>query len=122
MARLKHLDAYHHAIELAKKAGFVLSHVARTSETCYYYHPAVGTRKLLRLSTHKSKHVPIGMNAVVARASFTPKDNNHTPTNVYNKIAWAIGRYFLEEPKPSEYKGKRGTWEQRKEDANTSID
>lgn len=111
MPRIDGMTAYHLAVDLVKRAGFQFAHSASNSETCYYFHPSHGRSRLLRLSAHKSKHAPIGLSNVCARATFTPKDPYHTETNVYNKTAFAIGRYFLEPPPPSDYKGKRGTWE-----------
>jgi hypothetical protein len=113
MSQITYLEAYHLAIELVKKAGFEFSHAAMSTESCYYRHPARAPY-LLRVSAHKSKHSPIGMRHVVARVSFTrgeEKHGMHTPTNTLNRVTWAIGQYFLNDPKPSEYKGKRGTWE-----------
>jgi hypothetical protein len=111
MSRIDHLTAYHLAIDLVKRAGFQLFQAASVSESCYYFHPGRGRDRLLRLSAHKSKKAPIGLSNICARATFTPKDPYHTEINVYNKVAFAIGRYFLEEPPPSRYAGKRGTWE-----------
>lgn len=111
MSRIDHMTAYHLAIDLVKRAGFELAFVSQKSESCYYFHPSRSRERTLRLSAHKSKKSPIGMSNVCARASFTPKETTHTETNVYNKVAFAIGRYFLEEPPPSRYEGKRGTWE-----------
>lgn len=114
MVTIDHITAYNMAIELVKSAGFVLSHVSMSTETTYYYHPA-RRPYLLRVSAHKSKHSPIGLNDVVARCAFTKGEekakNCLTPTNVRNRVTWAIGQYFLNEPLPTRYKGKRGTWE-----------
>lgn len=111
MSRIDHLTAYHLAIDLAKKAGFVLDHVSQKSESCYYYHPSRGRRFLLRLSAHKSKKSPIGFSNVVARASFPPTDQNCFEASVLKKMIQTIGLYFLADAKVSEYRGKRGTWE-----------
>lgn len=112
MSRLDHLEAYHLAIELVKKAGFVLDHVSRQTETCYFKYP--GLIKLMRISTHRGKKSPIGHNNVCARVSFVkPKSLNvapHYESSVHLKIVEAIGNYFLTDPKPSRYKGKKGTW------------
>lgn len=113
MGQISYLEAYHMAIELVKKAGFTLHHVSTQTESCYYLHPARAPL-LMRLSAHKSKHSPIGLNGVVARASFTKgeeKHGSHSPTNVRNRVTWAIGQYFLNEPAETRYRGKRGTWE-----------
>jgi len=115
MSHLTYLDAYHMAIELVKKAGFTLHHASIQTESCYYVHPARAPL-LLRLSAHKSKHSPIGLNGVVARASFTKgeeKHGHHTPANVRNRVTWAIGQYFLNDPQETRYRGKRGTWENK---------
>ena len=110
--KIDNLTAYHLAIELVKRAGFQFAFASMRSESCYYFHQGRGRDRLIRLSTHKSKHSPVGLNNVCARVSFTPGDPYHTEVNVYNKIAFAIGRYFMEEPPTSVYKGKKGTWEQ----------
>lgn len=110
--RITNLEAFHLGIELVKKAGFVLSHVSNQTETCYYWHPALGKKRLLRVSTHSSRKSPIGLNGVASRLTFTEKDT--TPKNeafVVSHVTWAIGQYFLFEPRVSKYKGKRGTWE-----------
>ena len=109
LSRIDHLTAYHLAVDLVKKAGFRLVHASRSSESCYYNHPALPDRRL-RLSTHKSSKSPIGHSGVCARLSFSPKDQTHSELNVYNKVAFAIGRYFLTEPLPSEYKGPKESW------------
>ena len=108
MARLDHLEAYHLAIDLVKKAGFKLAHVARRSESCYYCYP--GLTKLIRLSAHKSSK-RVGLGGVVASLSFPPKDIHNTDKGVVDRVAITIGAYFLTEPRSSEYKGPKGTWE-----------
>lgn len=113
MSRIDNMTAYHLAIDLVKRAGFQFKNASLTSESCYYFHPGRGPDRLLRLSAHKSKKSPVGLSSVCARVSFTPNDPYHTEINVYNKVAFAIGRYFLEEPAPTRYYGKRGTWEDR---------
>lgn len=111
MSRIDNITAYHLAIDLVKQAGFVLDHVSMQSETCYYRHPAVKKGRLLRVSTHRSKGGRIGFNGVVSKVTCGPRDMHLNPTTVKNQVITAIGRYFLTEPKPSEYRGKRGTWE-----------
>jgi hypothetical protein len=110
MSRLDYMVAYDLAIQLVKKAGFVLDHVAMQSETCYYRHPSVKKGRLLRVSTHRGKR-RIGHNGVVSKVTCGRKDMHLNPTSVENQVIHAIGRYFLTEPKTSEYRGKRGTWE-----------
>lgn len=111
--RIEHMTAYNMAIDLVKQAGFVLDHVSGQTETCYYVHPS-RPGHLLRVSAHKSKRSPIGMNGVVARLTFTKKDQTLCPSLVLNRVKWAIGEYFLNDPRPSRYQGKRGTWEERR--------
>lgn len=107
MSRIDCITAHSLAGSLLKKAGFVLDSVSQTSESCYYKHP-IRPDCLLRLSTHKSKGPPIGLKSVVVRVSFTVKDEMHllTPTVVENRVIWAIGYYFLADPKESKYKPK----------------
>lgn len=108
MARITNIEAYDLALSLMKRAGFVLDHVSRISETCYFHHPA---RKplLLRASTHKSKKSPIGLNDVVARVTFTNKDTTHLNEKyVFDRVTWAIGQYFLADQKPTRYQRKHG--------------
>lgn len=110
MPRIDNITALNLAIELVKKAGFILDHVSLSTETTYYRHPFCKKGRLLRISTHKGKG-RIGLNGVVSKVTFGSKDMNLNPTSVENQVISAIGRYFLIEPKPSEYKGLRGTWE-----------
>lgn len=109
VSRIDSMTAFNLAIELVKKAGFVLEHVAMRSETCYFRHPAIKKGRLLRVSTHRGKG-RIGQNGVVSKVTCGIRDMNLTATSVENHVIYAIGRYFLTEPKPSEYRGKRGTW------------
>jgi hypothetical protein len=106
------IEALHVAMELVKKAGFILSTASSKSEACYYFHPA-RPEYLLRLSNHPSKKSPIGMRAkTISKATFSRKEiYPFSQEHVENLVAMAIGRYFINEPKPSNYKGKRGTWE-----------
>ena len=111
MTRIDNLTAYHLAIDLAKKAGFVFDHASQKTESCYYYHPARGKGYLLRLSTHRSKKSPIGFSNVVARASFTATDLNCFEASVLKKMIQTIGLYFLADKPEQKYRGKKGTWE-----------
>lgn len=110
MSRLHYLDAYHMAIDLVKKAGFVFHHASQKSESCYYYHPS-RPDCLMRISAHKSGKSRIGFSDVVSKVSFPPKDLHCYEKSVRHKMTMAIGRYFLTDKPKSEYKGKRGTWE-----------
>lgn len=99
-----------------RRAGFVVAHVSMRSEAVYFRHPPLD--KLLRVSAHKQKHGPIGMDGVVAKLTFSPgrrsADRRHlirTESAIDQMIWTAIGQYFDREPAPSEYQGKRGTWE-----------
>lgn len=105
-------DAYHMAQDLVKKAGFELHQVSRISDTCYYTHPQ-RRPLLLRLGTHTSKHAPMGLKAnTLAKATFSRKSSHgFSESHVRNVVAMAIGLYFLQDPKPSEYYGRKGTWE-----------
>ena len=111
MSRIDHIEAYHLAIVLAKKAGFVFHHASQKSESCYYYHPARGEDYLLRLSAHKSGKSRIGFSNVVWRVSFPETDRNCYRTSVYKRMTAAIGHYFLADKPEQQYRGKRGTWE-----------
>lgn len=108
--RIDHLAAYHLAIDLLKTAGFQLSNVSLRSETCYYWHPGRDKDHLLRVSTHASKKSPMGLSKVCAKVAFSPKAI-HTEFGVRQHVTFAIGRYFLNEPPPSRYLGKRAEWE-----------
>jgi len=109
---MDYLEAYHMGLDLVKKAGFELHTVSAKSEACYYSHPM---RKplLLRVATHGSKHSPMGLRSTtVARATFSHKERHaFSEVHVRNVIAMAIGLYFIEEPRPSKYYGRKGTWE-----------
>ena len=98
--------AYHKGIALLKKAGFEFSHASMKTMTCYYYHPARHPY-LLRISDHKTKKSPIGMNSVIAKVSFSEKDIYLSDKRIIDMIKWAIGEYFLAEPKPSRYTGTK---------------
>ena len=112
------LDAYHLALELVKKAGFTLHTASMQSEACYYSHRDRHPL-LLRVATHSSKRSPIGLRAnTVAKVTISPQDRGildeqHGAQHVENMVAIGIGRYFLKEPKASNYHGKKGTWEQQ---------
>lgn len=109
---MTYLEAYHLGLALVKKAGFELAQVSKISETCYYTHPA-RRPYLLRVSTHTSKRGPMGLQSnTLARATFSRKDTHEfSEMHVNNVIAMAIGRYFIGDPKPSNYYGRKGTWE-----------
>ena len=83
MSGLDHITAYHLAIELAKKAGFLLHHASQKSESCYYYHPARGKSYLLRLSTHRSSRAPIGFNDVVAENPLQGQEARYGDPSVF---------------------------------------
>jgi hypothetical protein len=108
--KLDHVTAREHAVALLKKAGFILHQVSQCSTTVYYLHPA-RTPYLLRVADHRSKRDIIGQPNTVARLTISPKDQYLTELHIENLVATAIGRYFLNEPKPTRYYGKRGTWE-----------
>lgn len=112
MSRIDNVTAFHLALDLIKRAGFVHKFTAQRTESCYYCHPSTPDR-LIRVSSHSTKKSPIGLSGVYARLTFTPKDLHHTHLNVRNKVAFAIGAYFLGDTRqtPSEYRGKKGTWE-----------
>ena len=110
--RIDSHTAYNMAIDLLKRAGFELAFVARQTESCYYEHSSRRSR-YMRVSMHRSKKSPIGLNGVAARLTFTLADEKITMTEktVTNRVKWAIGEYFMHEFKTSQYRGKRGTWE-----------
>ena len=108
---MTHVEARETAVQLLLKAGFVFVSAALTTDSCHYTHPA-RTPFLLRVGTHKSKKAPMGLSNIVARLTFTAKDTLHLSERlVRQRVKWAIGEYFLGEPKPTRYLGKRGTWE-----------
>lgn len=106
MPRINNMVAHDMAIRLMRKAGFELHCVSRVTETCYYYHPST-PEKLIRVSTHRSKHSPRGINDPVSRVTFTPKDELLTETVVRNRVIAAIGLYFISDMKPSRYDGPK---------------
>lgn len=108
---MTYLEAHHMALDLVKKAGFILHTSSGVSEACYYYHPA-RRPLLLRIATHAFKGGPIGLRGlVVAKATYSRKElHPFSEAHVNNVLAMAIGRYFLGEPKPANYYGKKGTW------------
>lgn len=115
MSSFDYIAALQLATELVKRAGFVLDYVSMNSESCYYRHPSLKKGRLLRISSHRSKGCVIGHGGVVSKVTCSRKNMHLNPTSVENQVIYAIGRYFLTEPKPSEYRGRRGTWEHQKE-------
>lgn|SRR6185312_5215564 len=103
---MDHITAFHLALTLVKQAGFELKYAARNSETCYYYHPARGDA-LLRVSTHKSKNAPIGLAPPIAKATFSPKDQYLSEKRVHDMVRWAVGCYFVNPPRSSQYDGPK---------------
>jgi hypothetical protein len=98
ITRMDNLTAYRLANELVLSAGFQFSH-AGIGEDCWYFHPAHGPERLLRLSTSKHKKLPYVSATNCAHAYFTA-NHHHTQTKVTGKVATAIGRYFLWTPAP----------------------
>jgi hypothetical protein len=108
--KLDHITARECAVALLRKAGFKLHQVSQSSTSVYYLHPA-REPYLLRVSDHRSKRDLIGLPFTVARLTISPKDQYLTEHHVENLVVSAIGRYFLGDPKPTRYYGKKGTWE-----------
>lgn len=106
MPRLNHIAAREHAVALLKKAGFALHQVSMNSTSAYYYHLARAPY-LLRVADHKTKGGPMGMPNTVARLTISPKDRYLTERHVENLVTTAIGRYFLADPKPTDYDGPK---------------
>ncbi len=104
------LTAFDFAISLAYQAGFNRSFVSMKTESCYFSHPG-RDGVLMRLSMHRNKGSPMGMNNVVARATFAPSNSHLSKYYVWNAMRFVIGDYFMRPIPPSKYKGKRGTWE-----------
>lgn len=106
---MDYLEAYHLALDLVKKAGFELHTASAQSEACYYVHP--GRRPyLLRIAQHSQKRLPVGLSMTVSKVTFATS-HDFSERYVRSALALAIGRYFMDEPKPSRYYGKKGTWE-----------
>lgn len=108
--RIDAVTALDFAISLAYQAGFTRAFVSMKTESCYFTHagrPGV----LMRLSMHRNAKSPIGLGSVVARASFAPTNSHLSEYMVWNTMRFVVGDYFLRPVKPSEYKGKRGSWE-----------
>ncbi len=110
MPRLDQVAAREHAVALLTKAGFRLHQVALRSTSAYYYHVARAPF-LLRVSDHPSKRDIIGLPNTVARLTISPKDQYLSAYHIENLVVMAIGRYFLSDPKPTRYYGRKGTWE-----------
>lgn len=104
--KLSHQEAVDLAISLVKKAGFELRSVSRSTESCYYSHPA-RSPLLLRISPHSTKHAPIGITPAIAKVTISHRDLYLTEKNITHKVMWAIGQYFLNDPKPSLYDGPK---------------
>lgn len=108
--RIDAFAAYDYAIALAYRAGFTRAFVSMKTESCYFTHagrPGV----LMRLSMHKNSKSPMGLNNVVARAAFAPKNSHLSQYMVWNTMRFVIGDYFIRPVPPSKYRGKKGTWE-----------
>lgn len=106
VARLDHHDAREHAVALLKKAGFHLHQVSQSSTTAYYHHPA-RVPLLLRVADHPRKGDMMGLPGTVSKLTLSPKDQYLTERHIENLVVMAIGRYFLMDPKPSQYDGPR---------------
>lgn len=106
-----------HAFLRLKEAGFERVAVSMKSATVYFSYP--GRHGNLRVSTHSTRHSPIGQRNVVAKLTFRGNSFDQPDTmrcsweKIETMIAIAIGQYMLHsaEPLASNYKGKRGTWE-----------
>jgi hypothetical protein len=108
---LDNREAFHYALELVKKAGFTLVTASSKTEACYFVHPQRDPYQL-RIAMHKRKRAPVGMTPILSKVTILPSDRHgYSEEHTENLVAMAIGRYFLADPKPSEYYGKRGTWE-----------
>ena len=103
------VTAFDMAIKLVYEAGFTKAFVSMKTESCYFTH-AGRPDVLMRLSMHKNSKSPMGLNNVVARASFVPKNSHLSEYSVWNTMRFVIGDYFLRPIPPSRYRGKRGTW------------
>src|SRR5580693_7611017 len=114
--KLDHVAAREHACALLRKAGFAVHQVSQSSTSVYYFH-AARAPYLLRVSDHPSKGDVMGMPYTVARLTISLKDQYLSQHHVENLVTMAIGRYFLGEPKPSRYYGKKGTWESNEQTA-----
>lgn len=114
--RIDHIAAREHAVALLTKAGFRRHQVSSNSTSVYYVHPQ-REPYLLRVGDHGTKHGMIGLHQTVARLTISPKDQYLTTWHVENLVAMAIGRYFITDPKPSRYYGKKGTWEDERHHA-----
>lgn len=117
---IDNVEAHALGISYVKKAGFRLANVSMRSESCYYEHPA-RPGLLLRVSMHRGK-ARIGHNNVLAKISFSSRIPQWSEFAVYCAVRMAIGNYFLRDIKPSEYMGKRGTWEQSVRDKDVGIE
>lgn len=104
--RLDHIAAREHAVTLLKKAGFCLYQVSQSSTSVYYYHMA-RVPLLLRVADHSSKGGTMGLPNTVARLTISARDAYLTEKHIENLVVNAIGRYFLTDPKPSEYDGPK---------------
>lgn len=111
-------EAHGRAIEALKSIGFQLRAVSQKSEACYFALP--GRSAVLRVATHRYKKSAIGLGPVVATLTFTDR-GQRMPGHIRlsevafeNRLYLAVGQYLFrcQNPPPSRYKGKRGTWEQ----------
>ena len=119
--RLDHIAAREHAATLLRKAGFILHQTSLNSTSTYYLHPA-REPYLLRVADHPSKGQVIGLPNTVAKLTISPKDKYLTECHVENLVVMAIGRYFLSDPKPSRYFGRKGTWENHEQASSEPTD
>ncbi len=111
------LDLCNRASDLLKSIGFERAYVSMKSEAVYFQYP--GRHGFLRVSMHRHHRGMIGQDNVVATLTF--RGNAHdaastlrcSPDKIETMIHIAIGQYMVRstEPKPSRYRGKRGTWE-----------
>lgn len=105
------------AVDLLKSVGFEKALVSMKSEAVYLRYP--GRHGLLRVATHKYSG-RIGTDSAVACLTFRgpPKDRDSMRCGgqTFDTMVWtAVGQYMLRSalPQVSEYKGKKGTWENK---------
>jgi hypothetical protein len=102
------IEAHMLALELMKRAGFVLVDASMKSEACYYRHPSRDdVRGVVRISLHSRKKARwSGLNPVVSKVTVPPLQPS-SANHIFNLVANAIGRYFLADEVESRYLGSK---------------
>lgn len=100
-------DLANRATAALYEAGFERAYVSMRTESVYF--KMKGRHGLLRLSSHRQKHGPIGQDQTVAKITFTAPRNDAghlrmRESKFQDVVALAVGQYMLRSARPKESK------------------